>query len=273
MRRFFRVQRDEDYGQIQYLTAKCTRLARDKAASDREFLLSGEREKKLRNDFQAATAQLFHLEKSNVELRRKQEQLLGAVHQQQELVEWLQRRVAVLAGESERDAELLRQVCSELLCLQNSEAQLEALAEELHAEAQRRQAGEAETLGGELRPEDHRGGGGLTEGLQAELQIKTAELDRLRDANERMAAELAALRFAHEEQVRALRCENDSGARKLQETLEQFEWLCQQQRDWMASVKSLKNCFVEERVGLLQQIRTLERKAKQRKKSNEDSLQ
>lgn len=30
MRRFFKAQRDEDYSQIQYLTAKCTRLAHEK---------------------------------------------------------------------------------------------------------------------------------------------------------------------------------------------------------------------------------------------------
>ncbi|XP_061644305.1 uncharacterized protein LOC133485018 [Phyllopteryx taeniolatus] len=268
MRRFFHVQRDEDYSQIQYLTAKCTHLARDKAVSDREFLLSREREKKLQNDFQAVAAQLFHLEKSNVELRRTQDQLIGTIQQQQELVEWLQQRVVFLAGETERDAELLRQVCSELLCLQSSEAQLEGLAEELHAKALLQQRREAESLGAELHPEDHRGEA-LTDGLQADLEIKTAELDQLRDANKKMAAELMDLRFAHEEQVRALRWENDSGARKLQETLEQFEWLCQQQRYWMACVKSFKDCFMGERENLLQQVRTLERKAKQWKKSND----
>lgn len=35
MRRFFRAHRDEDYGQIQYLTAKCTRLAHDKGKPGR----------------------------------------------------------------------------------------------------------------------------------------------------------------------------------------------------------------------------------------------
>lgn len=34
MRRFFRVQRDEDYGQIQYLTAKCNRLAQEKGKTE-----------------------------------------------------------------------------------------------------------------------------------------------------------------------------------------------------------------------------------------------
>lgn len=35
MRRFFRAHRDEDFSQIQYLTAKCTRLAHDKGKSQR----------------------------------------------------------------------------------------------------------------------------------------------------------------------------------------------------------------------------------------------
>ncbi|XP_077434167.1 uncharacterized protein LOC144059139 isoform X2 [Vanacampus margaritifer] len=244
MRRFFRAQKDEDYGQIQYLTAKCTRLARDKAVSDREVLLSREREKKLQNDFQALAAQLFQLEKSNVELRRTQDQLIGTIHQQQELVESRQQRAAVLARDSDGDAELLRQVCTELQCLQNSEVQLQSLVEELHAEANCSNAPD--------------------EGLQAELQTKTAELEQLRDANKMLATELMDSRFTHEEQVRALRWENDSRARKLQETLEQFEWLCQQQRYWMARVKSFKDSFLEEREGLLQQVHTLESKAKQR---------
>ncbi|XP_019737223.1 cerebellar degeneration-related protein 2-like isoform X3 [Hippocampus comes] len=249
MRRFFRGQRDEDYGQIQYLTAKCTRLARDKAVSDREVLLFREKEKKLQNDLQAVAAQLFHLEKSNMELRRTQDQLIGTIHQQQELVELLQQRVIILAGESERDAELLRQVCSELLCLQSSEVRLEGLVEELHLRAH--------------------GGDEQNEGLQAELQIKTAELEQLRDANKMLAEELMDLRFTHEEQVRALRRENDGGARKLQETLEQFEWLCHQQRSWMARVKSFKDHILKEREGLLQQVHTQENQAKQWKKSRD----
>ncbi|XP_077387826.1 uncharacterized protein LOC144025534 [Festucalex cinctus] len=259
MRRFFRAQRDEDYGQIQYLTAKCTRLARDKAVSDREVLLSREREKKVQNDFQALVAQLFHLEKSNVELRRTQDQLIGTIHQQQELVELLQQRVMVLAGDSERDAELLRQVCAELLCLQNSEVRLQSLVDELHAEAQLQQPRrDTESPRVELHPEAN-----CSDTLNEELQIKTAELEQLRDANKMLAVELMDLRFTHEEQMRALRWENDSCARKLQETLEQFEWLCQQQRYWMACVKSFKDSFLEEREGLVQQVRTLESKAKE----------
>lgn len=66
-------------------------------------------------------------------------------------MELLQQRVILLAGESERDAELLRQVCSELLCLQSSEVRLEGLVEELHSRAH--------------------GGDAQNEGLQAELQM------------------------------------------------------------------------------------------------------
>lgn len=53
------------------------------AVSDTEVLLFREKEKKLQNDLQAVAAQLFHLEKSNMELRRTQDQLIGTIHQQQ----------------------------------------------------------------------------------------------------------------------------------------------------------------------------------------------
>ncbi|XP_068507607.1 restin homolog isoform X3 [Syngnathus scovelli] len=266
MRRFFRAQRDEDFGQIHYLTAKCTHLARDKAVLDREVLLSKEREKKLQGEFQAVAAQLFNLEKTNVDLRRTQDRLLSTIHQQQELVELLQQRVIILAGESERDAQLLRQMCSELLCLQSSEIWLEGLVEELQAEAQMQRSREANSLRAKLHTEAHCGDA-VKEDLHVELQIKTAELEKLRDANKMLTEELMDLRFVHEEQVRALRGENDSGSRKLQETLQQFERLCQQQRYWMVCVKSFKNSFLEEREGLLQKVRTLESSAKQFKTS------
>ncbi|XP_077466039.1 uncharacterized protein LOC144082638 [Stigmatopora argus] len=260
MRRFFRVQRDEDYSQIQYLTAKCMRLTRDKAVSDREFLLSREREKKLQNDLQAVAEQLFHLEKSNVELRRTQDQLIDTIHQQQDLVEWLQQRLVLLAEGSERDAEMLRQVSSEVLCLQSTETQLQDLVAALPLEAQIQQH-HAEGLGMELHTEAH-----SNHVPTEKRQIKTAELEQLRYANKMLEKELEDLRLSQEEQVRVLQWENDSGVRKLQETLEQFEWLCQQQRYWMACVKSFKDCFMEEREKLLQQICALEKKAKKWKK-------
>nr|XP_057912391.1 myosin-16 isoform X2 [Doryrhamphus excisus] len=259
MRRFFRAQRDEDYSQIQYLTAKCTRLARDKAMSDREVLVSREREKKLQNDFQTVAAQLFHLEKTNSELRRTQEHLVATIHQQQELVERLQHRALILVEESERDAELLRQVASELLCLQSSEVQLEGLVEELHVEA--RNGGDADDgLRAELHTEAHCRDV-LTESLLAELQSKKGELEELRDANKMLVEELKHSRVAYEEQVKALQGQNDSGVKKLQETLEQLEWLCQQQRYWMVHIKRFKDRLITEREDLVQQVRTLERKA------------
>lgn len=56
----------------------------------------------------------------------------------QDMVDFLQQRVVMLAEESSRDAGLLHRVGSELLSLQNSEVQLEGLVEELHAEAHHR---------------------------------------------------------------------------------------------------------------------------------------
>lgn len=79
----------------------------------------------------------------------------------QDVVELLQQRLALLLEESRRDTELLRQVGSELLCLQSSEAKLEGLVEELRAEAQRRAAA-AESLRVELHAE--------AEGLHTELR-------------------------------------------------------------------------------------------------------
>ena len=53
------------------------------AGLDREVLLCRDRERKLQNDLEAATARLFHQEQVNVELRMRQEQLIGRIHQQQ----------------------------------------------------------------------------------------------------------------------------------------------------------------------------------------------
>lgn len=84
----------------------------------------------------------------------------------QDLVHRLQQRLLLLAEASSRDGELLRQVGTELLCLQSSEVELEGLVEELHAEAQRK-AGMAESLQAELHAEAQRRAA-LTESLQAE---------------------------------------------------------------------------------------------------------
>ncbi|KAM6952936.1 uncharacterized protein PEZ65_016423 [Lycodopsis pacificus] len=265
MRRFFRAHRDEDYSQIQYLTAKCNRLAHDKAVLDREFLVAGDRERKLQNDLEAATARLRHQEQMNMELRVREDQLIGTIHQQQDLVDLLQQRVVLLAEASSRDGELLRQVCSELLCLQSSEVKLEGLVEELHAEAQRR-AVVAESLQTELHAEaQHRAS--LTESLQAELRRKTAELDELQDTNQTLTEKQKDLRSAHQKEVRELQQENEGSLRKLQGTAEQFEWLCQQQRYWMCCVKRFKDNLMEERDALLRQVITLKKKAGKLKKS------
>ncbi|KAG8003853.1 hypothetical protein GBF38_007849 [Nibea albiflora] len=167
MRRFFRANREDDYSQIQYLTAKCTRLAHDKALLDREFLLSRDRERRLQNELEGVTARLHHQEQLNMELKMGQDQLVSKLHQQQYLVDLLQQRVVLLVKESSRDEELLRQVGSELLCLQSSEVKLEGLVEELHAEAHRR-AVVAKGLQAELQAEaQHRAV--LTESLKTEL--------------------------------------------------------------------------------------------------------
>ncbi|TNN67135.1 hypothetical protein EYF80_022665 [Liparis tanakae] len=59
-----------------------------------------------------------------------------------------------------------------------------------------------------------------------------------------------------------LQQENECSLRKLQGTAEQFEWLCQQQRDWMCCVKRFKDNLMEERDALL-----LKKKAEKLKKS------
>ncbi|XP_061582106.1 centrosomal protein of 83 kDa isoform X2 [Cololabis saira] len=266
MKRFFKAQRDEDNSQIQYLTAKCTRLAHDKAL-DREFLVSREKERRLQNDLEAVTSRLVQEEQMNVALRMNQQHLICRIREQQELVDLLQQRVGLLVEESSRDTELLQQVSSELLCLQSSEVKLEGLVEELHAEAQRR-AGMAEGLERELRAEAHRRAA-LTEGLHTELRSKTMELEELQNTNQDLTKELRDLHRAHKKEVKQLQQENQGSLRKLQETAEQFEWLCQQQRYWMCCVKRFKDSLMEERQTLMQQISVLEEKLGKQKDSRD----
>ncbi|XP_031584451.1 centrosomal protein of 63 kDa isoform X2 [Oreochromis aureus] len=261
MRRFFRAHRDEDFSQIQYLTAKCTRLAHDKAVLDREFLVSRERERRLQNDLEAVTARLLEQDQLNIELRMNQTQLISRIQQQQDLVNLLRQRVVLLVEASSRDAELLRQVGAELLCLQSSEVKLEGLVEELQAEAQHRTE-VAENL-------QHRAA--LTESLHAELRSKTVELEKLEETNRTLTEELTDLRRTYQKEVRELQQENEGSLRKLQETAEQFEWLCQQQRYWMSCVKRFKDCLMEEREALLRQVSRLEKKAEKLKRSHDGS--
>lgn len=268
MRRFFRAHRDEDYSQIQYLTAKCTRLAHDKAMLDRDFVVSRERERKLQSDLEAVTTRLLQQEQLNMELRMKQDQLISRLQQQQDVVELLQQRMVLLAEESSRDTELLRQVGSELLSLQSSELRLQGLVEELHAEAHHR-ATLAESLEAELNNETKRRLS-LTERLQVELHSKSVQLEELKETNERLVVELKELRSTHHKQVRELRVENEGSLRKLQATAEQFEWLCQQQRYWMCCVKRFKDGLMEERDALVQQVKKLQKKVHKHKKSSQD---
>ncbi|XP_078116180.1 uncharacterized protein LOC144524074 isoform X3 [Sander vitreus] len=235
MRRFFRGHRDEDYSQIQYLTAKCTRLAYDKAVLDREFLMSRDRERKLQNDLEAATARLLHQQQLNMELRMREDQLISRIHQQQ-----------------------------------SSEVKLEGLVEELHAEAQHR-AVVAESLQTELHSEARRRAA-LTESLQTELRSKTVELEELQDTNQTLTETLKELRSTHQKEVRELQQENQGSLRKLQGTAEQFEWLCQQQRYWMCCVKKFKDCLMEERDALLRQVIELKKKVEKHDDSPTQSV-
>ncbi|KAF3838799.1 hypothetical protein F7725_010567, partial [Dissostichus mawsoni] len=260
MRRFFQAHRDEDFSQIQYLTAKCSRLAHDRAVLEREFLLSRERERKLQNDLEAASARIFHQEQLNLELRIREDQLISRMFRQQDLVSALQQRVGLLAQESSRDEDLLRQVGSELMCLQSSEGKLEGLVEELHAEAQHRVA-EAVSFQAELYAEAQRRAE-RTESPQAELRRHKPNVAELKD-----------LESAHQTEVRGLTEENQRSLRKLQGTAEQFEWLCQQQRYWMSCVKRFKDCLMEERDALLRQVILLKKKTQKLKQRLRDDSQ
>ncbi|XP_029297090.1 uncharacterized protein LOC115014408 isoform X2 [Cottoperca gobio] len=203
-----------------------------------------------------------------MELRMREEQLISRIHQQQALVDLLQQRVVLLAEASSRDAELLRQVGSELLCLQCSEVKLEGLVEELHSEAHHRVV-VAERFQAELHAEAQRRAA-LTDSLQAELRSHTVELEELQDTNRTLTEKLESLRSAHQKEVRELQQENEGSLRKLQATAEQFEWLCQQQRYWMCCVKRFKDCLMEERDALLRQVIMLKKKAQKLKKSLDD---
>ncbi|XP_013878957.1 protein Hook homolog 3 [Austrofundulus limnaeus] len=271
MRRFFRAHRDQDYSQIQYLTAKCTRLAHDKAILEREFLVSREKERKLHNDLEAVTTRLLQQEHQNLELRMNQDQLIRRVHQQQDLVDVLRQRMVLLAEESSRSVELLRQVGSELLCLQSSEVNLEGLVVELHAEAQHR-AAVAESLNAELRTEAHRRAA-QTESLHVELRSKTLELKELQETNRVLTEELRELHRKHQQEVEELQQENQGSLKKLQETADQFEWLCQQQRCWICCVRRFKDCLTEERETLLRRVSVLEKKLQEQNLGSHDGGQ
>ncbi|CAB1325509.1 unnamed protein product, partial [Coregonus sp. 'balchen'] len=209
----------------------------------------GERERSLQNEPEALSAQLCQQE---------------------------QQRVHLVVEESSRDAALLglqlEQVNSELLHLQSSEVQLEGLVEELYTEALQRAA--------------------LTDGLHAQRNSKiwelealqchygasTQELEELRSAHQRKWQELQRenekLCSAYQRKVQELQRENEGSLRKLQETAEQFEWLCEQQRYWMCCVKRQRNghnCLSEEKVALLQLVNWLEKEVEELRWSKQGS--
>ncbi|XP_048826750.1 hyaluronan mediated motility receptor isoform X1 [Brienomyrus brachyistius] len=222
MRRFLTIQRDEDYAQIQFLTAKCNQLVREKALLEREVLLAVERDRALRTELAAVSLRLCQQEQANVQLCVKHEGLLAQTRQQEKHL------LTSRPEESPRDTGLLgqqlEQVCAELEQLQSSDAQLESLVEEIQRESLQRTA--------------------QVEELQAELRSKSQELEELR--------------CYHQGAVQELHWENEGSLRKLQETAEQFEWLCEQQRNWMCCVKRFKDCMSEEREALLQQMGQME---------------
>ncbi|KAL0974268.1 hypothetical protein UPYG_G00217960 [Umbra pygmaea] len=293
MRRFFRPQslRDEDGSQIQYLTAKCNRLTHEKAVLEREFLVAKERERSLKNELDALSTRLCQQEQLNVEMTAKHDQLRNRVHREQDIALFLQQRIHDVEGVSSRDAALLglqlEQINSELLHLQSSDVKLEGLVDELQAEALQRDA--------------------LTKELQAQLHSKICELEELqcsykttiqkleelhemhqkkvkelhqeneelRSANQREVLDLQReneeLRNAKQRKVQDLHCKNMGSLRKLQETAEQFEWLCEQQRYWMCCVKRFKDCLSEEKQALVQQVTQLEKEVVELRKNSQGS--
>ncbi|KAJ8262524.1 hypothetical protein GJAV_G00167410 [Gymnothorax javanicus] len=365
MKRFFGTHRDEDYGQVRYLTAKCGRLAQEKAVLEREFVVAGERERTLRKDLEALSRQLCQQEQLNAELRLTQDQLLSQTHQQKELVQFLQQHLRRTVEEGSRDTGLLglqlEQLCTELQQLQDSEVQLESLVQELQSrvaqtdmlqaqldsraeeyEAQQNshqetimelealkiryheilleldrvrtshqetimemeslQSSHQETLleldaletthqetvqelnslesshqvtvlelesmkrrhvqtAMELQTlrKAHQGKVMELMGLRRSHKEAVMELEALQGSHEEITKELQELRSSHEVRVQELEQENQTSLRKLQETAEQFEWLCDQQRNWMCYVKRYKDCMSGEKEALLKRMGSMEK--------------
>ncbi|KAL2077694.1 hypothetical protein ACEWY4_027198 [Coilia grayii] len=257
MRRFFRVHRNEDYSQIQYLTAKCNRLSQENAVLERECVVAREGERTLQAEKEALTLQLRQKEQAILELRVKYDQLLNQVNQEKELVEILKHRVRSMAEESCKEAALLglqlEQVGSELQLLLASEARLEGLVETQRADARRRDA--------------------QLKGLKAQLHSTTRELEELQGDHASITQELEDMRDTHERTVEELRRENEGSLRKLRETAEQFEWLCEQQRIWMCGFKRFKDNLSEEKEALILQVDRLQKKVTDLRKNANPSIQ
>ncbi|RXN22245.1 leptin receptor overlapping transcript-like 1 [Labeo rohita] len=229
------VDRDEDYGQIQYLTAKCIRLSQEKVLQ-RELLVSGERQQALQAEMEGLSVRVCQKEQLYVELSIKYEQLLERFQKQQEQADLLQQRLICVTEERWRDASLLclqlEQVSCDLQQLQGSETQLMGLVDELHQEAQLR-AQQAEVLETQLREETQK-----IQDLEMQLNSKSLELMELQVSHEALRQDLCDQRSAHQRTVEELRRDNSESLGKLRETAEQFEWLCEQQRRWDVGVMS-----------------------------------
>ncbi|XP_037400543.1 probable kinetochore protein NUF2 isoform X1 [Pygocentrus nattereri] len=275
MRRFFRASRDEEYSQIQHLTAMCNRLAHEKAAVEREYVACIERERALQVELESLSVQLRQKEHACQDLRLRHDQLLGTIKQQRELVQFLEQRVVSVAEESTREAALLtfqmEQVSSDLQQLQNSEAQLQGLVDELHQEAQDR-AKKSEGLENELHEEAQLSGKEI-EDLKMQLDSKSHEVEDLQEANEALQEELNEQCSIHQTTVAKLQQENTVSVQKLRETAEQFEWLCEQQRNWMCCVKRFKDCLCDEKEALVLQVKRLQEElAELKKNSNSEAI-
>ena len=82
---------------------------------------------------------------------------------------------------------------------------------------------------------------GELEELERSYAKLSVELEEQFSANRRRVTELQEAweeqASAHQRRVEELQHENAASLRKLQDTAQQFEWLCEQQRHWICCVK------------------------------------
>ncbi|KAF7698340.1 protein FAM184A [Silurus meridionalis] len=251
MRRFFRVQRDEDCSQIQYLTAKCNRLAQEKAALERECLLSRERVRVLQLELETVCLQLRQNENTIQELLEK-------LHHQQNVVNTSDTALLSVHLES---------ISSELQYIQSTEKQLMGFVDQLHQEAQQATK-KAQGLEAQLQQEarlhaEH------TENLEKELESKSNAIEELKKAQDALQQELSEQNTAHQKTVLELQCENSASIHKLREMAEQVEWLCDQQRNWISCIKRFKDCLNDEKEALVLQVNRLQEELLDLRKNSE----